>query len=105
LIPTSTPRPTSTPVLRCGSTCGDSIGGQCPADHTCYQNTCVLNACLEGVPCDASQCVTLKPTKTPTPIVASPTRITLPDAGFDFPVKAIAIVGIIVTLFGFLILL
>jgi len=55
-----------------------------------------------------------QPTNTPAPtntpvhvaeIQPSPTRITLPDAGVDFPVKALTIVGSIVTLLGFLILL
>jgi len=70
---------------------------------------------------------TTKPTNTPTPttriisgtpvptntlvptlVIAegpSPTRIVLPEAGVDFPAKTLSIVGIIVTLLGFLILL
>ncbi len=50
------------------------------------------------------------PTNTlvPTLVIAqgpSPTRIVLPEAGIDFPAKTLSIVGIIVTLLGFLILL
>jgi hypothetical protein len=50
------------------------------------------------------------PTNTlvPTQVIAqgpSPTRIVLPEAGVDFPAKSLSIVGIIVTLLGFLILL
>jgi hypothetical protein len=44
----------------------------------------------------------------PTLVIAqgpSPTRIVLPEAGVDFPAKTLSIVGIIVTLLGFLILL
>jgi len=108
--PTNTPIPTSTPKLVCGSPCGEDTG-PCPEGHVCDQNKCVLMACLDGNPCDSKQCKLIKPsstprpTKTPAPDVPTPTRITLPDAGFDFPVKAIGIVGVIITLFGFLILL
>jgi hypothetical protein len=35
----------------------------------------------------------------------SPTIVELPQAGVDFPVQILAIVGTIITLFGFLILL
>jgi hypothetical protein len=51
------------------------------------------------------------PTKKPTLIVneftptPTPTRIVLPQSGFDFPSQALTILGTIVTLVGFLILL
>jgi hypothetical protein len=108
--PTNTIRPTSTPKLVCGSYCDDTTGA-CPDNHVCDQNKCVLMACLTGSSCDSTQCKLVKPTSTPrptkTPVIEepTPTRISLPQAGFDFPAKAIGIVGVIITLFGFLILL
>lgn len=50
------------------------------------------------------------PSNTPSPTAVitsgpSPTRIILPQTGVEFPSQAVAIVGAIITLFGFLILL
>ncbi len=50
---------------------------------------------------------TSQPTATvvPTKILPSPTRIILPNSGVEFPGQALTVVGVIVTLLGFLILL
>lgn len=56
---------------------------------------------ISGTPAPSS-------TPVPTLVIAqgpSPTRIILPEAGVDFPAKTLSIIGIIVTLLGFLILL
>jgi hypothetical protein len=104
--PTKTPVPTATPVLVCGSPCGENITGICPENHSCYNGKCVLLACMEeSAECNTSNCKiipTFAPTDTKSP---TPTRITLPNAGVDFPVKALGLVGVIITLLGFLILL
>ena len=62
--PTSTPTPTPNPT--CGGSCGSN--GQCPTDHTCSENKCVLSVCLQsGVTCSTDQCVRIYPTATPAP--------------------------------------
>lgn len=79
--PTRTPSPTPspTPNPQCGSNC--SSNAQCPTNHTCSGNKCVLSACLQnGVNCDANKC-TVIPTSTPTATVTvtytpTPTDIT-----------------------------
>src|SRR3989344_8931078 len=62
--PTSTPTPTPNPT--CGGSCGSN--GQCPTDHTCSENKCVLSVCLQsGVTCSTDKCTRIYPTPTPTP--------------------------------------
>ena len=45
------------------------------------------------------------PTVTSSPVAGNPTRIVLPAAGFDFPVKGLTVVGTIISLLGLLVLL
>ncbi|KKU88770.1 MAG: hypothetical protein UY16_C0002G0042 [Candidatus Gottesmanbacteria bacterium GW2011_GWA2_47_9] len=63
---TPTPTPTPTPNPTCGGSCGSN--GQCPTDHTCSGDKCVLSACLQsGVTCSTDKCTRIYPTPTPTP--------------------------------------
>lgn len=54
---TGGPTPPATPTeVQCGETC-NSTTLLCPNDHTCTNNKCVLNVCLEpGVTCQDNQC-------------------------------------------------
>ncbi len=77
--PTKTPTPTPTPNPQCGNACTGNA--QCPQNHTCSANKCVLTACLQnGVVCSDDKC-TITPTNTPTATVTvtytpTPTDIT-----------------------------
>ena len=110
---TNTPRPTATPTysasinyLTCGqSTCSSS--SPCTSGLVCvkanngdfycsksdYQTYCQSNPGYQS-------CCTAPLAEGP-----SPTRIILPSAGIDFPLKGMAIIGSILSLLGILILL
>ncbi len=69
--PTETPTPTLTPTATptVNPVCGGPCTGQsdCPNEHSCVNNTCILTKCLNGEPCTSNQCQALEPTATATP--------------------------------------
>lgn len=126
--PTSTPRPTSTPhSLSCGDTTCNQENHQCQEGLVCltlsngsyrctmpeYQDACYANPSTSSCCQAPAPTTTTRPTSTPKPTSTpvyiaqgpTPTRIVLPNAGFDLPIKGLTIVGTIVTLLGLLILL
>ena len=65
VLPTSTPTNTPTPIPQCGSAC--TTNAQCPTNHSCSGNVCILTACTNSsVNCSTDKCEVL-PTNTPTP--------------------------------------
>ncbi len=67
LTPTPTEQPTPTPTVN--PTCGGPCTGQsdCPNEHSCVNNKCILTKCLNGSACTSNQCQVLDPTATPVP--------------------------------------
>ncbi|MBU3935641.1 hypothetical protein KJ909_03120, partial [Patescibacteria group bacterium] len=96
---TSTPRPTNTPMPL--SPTSTPVPGQ-PTSTPAPTNTSVPLPTLTPVPTSISLGGYLEPTAPPE---SKPTRIVLPQAGVDFPLKGLGLVGIIVTLLGFFIIL
>jgi len=96
---TSTPRPTNTPVPL--SPTSTTVPSQ-PTSTPAPTNTSVPLPTLTPVPTSISLGGYIEPT---TPPESEPTRVVLPQAGVDFPLKGLGLVGIIVTLLGFFIIL
>ena len=93
--PTATIKPTNTPVPTRTPT---------PTVTTKPTNTPTGTPAPTNTPTNTPKII---PTNTPKPIVEgpSPTRIVLPQSGVEFPAQMLSVVGVIITLFGFLILL
>jgi hypothetical protein len=73
---------TATPAPGCGSSC--TANSQCPSDHTCSGNKCVLTSCLNaGTTCNSSKCSVV--TATPAP--------SLPVAGNGTPTIIFGVLG------------
>jgi len=103
--PTVTPGPTSTNTPTATATPTETPADDSPTPTQTPTDTPVPTSTPTP---DLSVTNTPAPTDIPVPtntIGPSPTRIILPNAGVDFPVKALGLVGVIITLFGFLILL
>ena len=121
--PTSTPRPTRTPAptrtpipTRTSTPTLTPTGTRIPTSIPTYPPTETPTSTQTPT---GTQAPTNTPTNTPvptdtpvptaTPVYTaqgpSPTRIILPNSGFDFPIQALSVVGVITTLLGLLILL
>lgn len=82
--PTPTPTPAPTAAPGCGDTC--TASSQCPTDHTCSGNKCVLTTCLtSGVTCNSANCSVVTATATPAP--------SLPVAGNGTPTIIFGVLG------------
>jgi len=100
--PTNTPTPTPTDVYTTSTPTptGTLVPTNTPTATSTPTNTPVPTSTPTGV--------WLSPTPTTAVYVTqgpSPTRIILPNAGVNFPLQALTVVGVITTLLGFLILL
>ncbi len=104
LVPTNTPTPT-TVVLGCGYTPCDDNDRPCSSGLTCISADNGNRYCSQPSYVDACKINPGYTSCCTAPQGPSPTRIILPNAGFEFPAQALTVVGVIVTLFGFLILL
>jgi hypothetical protein len=96
--PTNTPKPTLTPTGTLAPTSTPTPTGTLTPTNTPTNTPVPTNTPINA------------PTSTPAPtqVLAqgpSPTRIILPSSGVEFPAQALSLIGIIVTLAGFLILL
>lgn len=94
LTPTPTSIPTSTPTPGPSST---------PTPSSIPTSTPTLTP--TSTPTSGPSNIPTPSISTITPTGPSPTRIILPQTGVEFPSQAVAIIGAIATLFGFLILL
>ena len=111
--PTPTPTPTNTPTPTATLVPGQPTNTPNPTYTPYPTSTPYPTATSRPQPSS-----TLQPTNTPNPTYTpyptstpvqlaeglSPTRIILPVVGFDLPSKALAIIGGIITLFGFLLI-
>jgi hypothetical protein len=101
--PTNSPAPTNTPVPT-----NTSTPTQTPTGTLTPTKIPTSTSTPTGTPNPSSTpTTTLSPTSTsrPSAPTATPTVIVLPQSGIEFPTQGLTIIGIIVTLIGFLVLL
>jgi len=103
LKPTNTPTPTRTPTTT-PTVKPTSTPTGTPAPTSSPTSTPTGTPAPTSTPTETPKII---PTSTPKPIAEgpSPTRIVLPQSGVEFPAQMLSVVGVIITLFGFLILL